>query len=166
MFDSTECLMITFSLCHMVGVSTCCTNPVLYGFLNPNFNNVYKNICCQVIMIIEVLYQYYNDIVKGEHRMREGFSRSRTQLWPLTNISIRDNNFTFCNTNPSTAATSVWIITNKYIKCACFNGLEKVKVLDNINYIICSWSERNLKIRIRICSEWLIYSQVKSVGIF
>ena len=45
------CLMITFSLCHIIGVSTCCTNPILYGFLNPNFKSVYKNICFKVSQI-------------------------------------------------------------------------------------------------------------------
>ena len=47
-FDRADHLMITFSVCHIIGVSTCCTNPVLYGFLNPNFKSVYKNICCKV----------------------------------------------------------------------------------------------------------------------
>ena len=30
-------MMITFLLCHMLGVSSSCTNPILYGFLNDNF---------------------------------------------------------------------------------------------------------------------------------
>ena len=32
-----ETMMLTFLLCHMLGVSSSCTNPVLYGFLNDNF---------------------------------------------------------------------------------------------------------------------------------
>ena len=33
-------MMITFLLCHMLGVSSSCTNPILYGFLNDNFVKV------------------------------------------------------------------------------------------------------------------------------
>ena len=30
-------MMISFLVCHMIGVSSSCTNPILYGFLNDNF---------------------------------------------------------------------------------------------------------------------------------
>ena len=30
-------MMLTFMICHMIGVSSACTNPILYGFLNTNF---------------------------------------------------------------------------------------------------------------------------------
>ena len=100
------CLMITFSLCHIIGVSTCCTNPILYGFLNPNFKSVYKNICFKVSQIdfdwfnTKILY-----FVKGGTRiLRDG----RYQR-PLRNTDIRDSNFhvTFSNTNPLMAVTTV-----------------------------------------------------------
>ena len=34
---SSESMMLTFLICHMVGVSSSITNPILYGFLNNNF---------------------------------------------------------------------------------------------------------------------------------
>ena len=33
-------MMVTFLVCHMIGISSACTNPVLYGFLNDNFVKV------------------------------------------------------------------------------------------------------------------------------
>ena len=30
-------MMLVFLICHMIGVSSACTNPILYGFLNENF---------------------------------------------------------------------------------------------------------------------------------
>ena len=38
-----ETMMICFTVCHLIGVSSCCTNPILYGFLNPNLCKVYQN---------------------------------------------------------------------------------------------------------------------------
>ena len=35
-------MMLYFLICHMVGVSSACTNPILYGFLNDNFQKVDK----------------------------------------------------------------------------------------------------------------------------
>ena len=34
-------MMLAYFICHLVGVSSCCINPILYGFLNPNFFNVF-----------------------------------------------------------------------------------------------------------------------------
>ena len=39
-FDATENMMAFFMLFHLVGVSSVCTNPILYGFLNENFKKV------------------------------------------------------------------------------------------------------------------------------
>ena len=36
-----ESMMLAYFICHLVGVSSCCTNPILYGFLNPNFSKVF-----------------------------------------------------------------------------------------------------------------------------
>ena len=39
-----ENMMLTFMICHMVGVSSACTNPILYGFLNHNFVKEFNRI--------------------------------------------------------------------------------------------------------------------------
>ena len=41
-FDATENMMAFFMFFHLVGVSSVCTNPILYGFLNENFKKVTK----------------------------------------------------------------------------------------------------------------------------
>lgn len=40
----TERLIVIYAVCHMVGMSSACSNPVLYGFLNENFRNEFKEI--------------------------------------------------------------------------------------------------------------------------
>ena len=40
LFDDTENMMAFFMLFHLIGVSSVCTNPILYGFLNDNFKKV------------------------------------------------------------------------------------------------------------------------------
>jgi len=42
-FQSSESMMLCFTVCHLIGVSSCCTNPILYGFLNPNLCKVFQN---------------------------------------------------------------------------------------------------------------------------
>jgi hypothetical protein len=39
-----ENMMLTFLICHMVGVSSAITNPILYGFLNNNFVKEFRMI--------------------------------------------------------------------------------------------------------------------------
>ena len=41
----TERMMMIFLFCHMMGVSSACTNPLLYGFLNDNFVKVLNHLC-------------------------------------------------------------------------------------------------------------------------
>ena len=55
MFVSPENMMITFLVCHMIGVSSACTNPVLYGFLNENFLKVgiYSGVALTIQMVWE-----------------------------------------------------------------------------------------------------------------
>ena len=38
-------MMLTYMICHMVGVSSSVTNPVLYGFLNDNFVKEFQLLC-------------------------------------------------------------------------------------------------------------------------
>ena len=40
LFDDTENMMAFFMLFHLIGVSSVCTNPILYGFLNDSYKKV------------------------------------------------------------------------------------------------------------------------------
>ncbi|XP_025835762.1 neuropeptide F receptor-like, partial [Agrilus planipennis] len=44
-FTSQE-MMIVYAVCHMMGMSSACSNPVLYGWLNDNFWKEFKDILC------------------------------------------------------------------------------------------------------------------------
>ena len=37
---SSESLMTTYIICNLIGMSSTCTNPILYGYLNKNIQKV------------------------------------------------------------------------------------------------------------------------------
>jgi hypothetical protein len=41
---STEELCIVYAVCHVMGMLSACANPVIYGFLNENFQREFKDI--------------------------------------------------------------------------------------------------------------------------
>ncbi|RWS13049.1 neuropeptide F receptor-like protein, partial [Dinothrombium tinctorium] len=48
-FDNPSTFRIVFACCHMIGMSSACSNPFLYGWLNDNFRKEFKEIlapCC------------------------------------------------------------------------------------------------------------------------
>lgn len=42
----TQPLIVAYAICHMMGMSSACSNPVLYGWLNDNFWKEFKDIMC------------------------------------------------------------------------------------------------------------------------
>ena len=46
--DNKERFLIPYGLCHMIGMSSACSNPVLYGWLNENFRKEFKEIFLSV----------------------------------------------------------------------------------------------------------------------
>ncbi|XP_032788033.2 neuropeptide F receptor [Daphnia magna] len=42
--DDTETMLIVYAVCHMVGMSSACANPLLYGWLNDNFRKEFHKI--------------------------------------------------------------------------------------------------------------------------
>lgn len=43
---TSQPMMIGYAVCHMMGMSSACSNPVLYGCLNENFWKEFKDILC------------------------------------------------------------------------------------------------------------------------
>lgn len=43
---TTQSMRVCYALCHMMGMSSACSNPVLYGWLNENFWKEFKDIMC------------------------------------------------------------------------------------------------------------------------
>ncbi|XP_054708424.1 neuropeptide F receptor-like [Uloborus diversus] len=48
-FDDTSTFRIVFACCHMAGMSSACSNPLLYGWLNENFRKEFKEIFASCI---------------------------------------------------------------------------------------------------------------------
>lgn len=50
--DDTETMLVVYAVCHMAGMSSACSNPLLYGWLNDNFRKEFLEIhelacpCC------------------------------------------------------------------------------------------------------------------------
>ena len=49
--DDTQTMLIVYGICHMIGMSSASSNPLLYGWLNENFRKEFKEIlrikpCC------------------------------------------------------------------------------------------------------------------------
>lgn len=46
--SSTSTLeVMKYAVCHMIGMSSACSNPLLYGYLNDNFRKEFKEILCR-----------------------------------------------------------------------------------------------------------------------
>ncbi|XP_019877913.1 neuropeptide F receptor [Aethina tumida] len=43
---SSQSMMVYYAVCHMMGMSSACSNPILYGCLNENFWKEFKDILC------------------------------------------------------------------------------------------------------------------------
>lgn len=43
---TTQPMRVSYALCHMMGMSSACSNPILYGWLNENFWKEFKDIMC------------------------------------------------------------------------------------------------------------------------
>ena len=41
-----ETYAILFAVCHLISMSSACSNPLLYGWLNDNFRKEFGNLCC------------------------------------------------------------------------------------------------------------------------
>ncbi|XP_071441002.1 neuropeptide F receptor-like [Hetaerina americana] len=42
--EDRQTMMVTYAVCHMAGMSSACSNPLLYGWLNDNFRKEFKEI--------------------------------------------------------------------------------------------------------------------------
>ena len=45
----TQEILVIYAVCHMIGMSSACSNPLLYGWLNENFKKEFKEILCHQI---------------------------------------------------------------------------------------------------------------------
>lgn len=42
----TQHMIVTYAVCHMTGMSSACSNPLLYGWLNDNFRKEFYDLLC------------------------------------------------------------------------------------------------------------------------
>lgn len=43
----TQEIMVAYAICHMMGMSSACSNPLLYGWLNDNFRKEFNELLCR-----------------------------------------------------------------------------------------------------------------------
>lgn len=44
--SNTQSMLVTYAVCHMMGMSSACSNPLMYGWLNDNFRKEFREILC------------------------------------------------------------------------------------------------------------------------
>lgn len=42
----TQTMLVIYAICHMIGMSSACSNPLLYGWLNDNFRKEFQELIC------------------------------------------------------------------------------------------------------------------------
>nr|CAD7199063.1 unnamed protein product [Timema douglasi]CAD7416547.1 unnamed protein product [Timema poppensis] len=52
--DDRQSMMICYAVCHMMGMSSACSNPLLYGWLNDNFRKEFKEILASLCPCVPV----------------------------------------------------------------------------------------------------------------
>ncbi|XP_020798669.1 neuropeptide F receptor [Drosophila serrata] len=43
----TQKMLVAYAVCHMIGMSSACSNPLLYGWLNDNFRKEFQELLCR-----------------------------------------------------------------------------------------------------------------------
>ncbi|XP_032578231.1 neuropeptide F receptor isoform X1 [Drosophila sechellia] len=43
----TQSMLVRYAICHMIGMSSACSNPLLYGWLNDNFRKEFQELLCR-----------------------------------------------------------------------------------------------------------------------
>ncbi|XP_065351512.1 neuropeptide F receptor [Cloeon dipterum] len=77
-FEERQNMLISYAVCHMIGMSSACSNPLLYGWLNENFRKEFKEILavfCPWIPV-EAVQERVNSIRSS---MRESRRRRRAE---------------------------------------------------------------------------------------
>lgn len=97
--DDRKSFLIVFALCHMVGMSSACSNPLLYGWLNESFRKEFKELfsCCRKTSS----RQGSPDTVISSQRKRNSCERTETQLIPNNFVSSCGNQDQMPNNNDS-----------------------------------------------------------------
>ncbi|CAG7786981.1 unnamed protein product [Allacma fusca] len=81
--ENKQTFYIIYAICHMIGMSSACSNPVLYGWLNENFRKEFRDIwsalkscCCR--------YRYSRQNNNSGRVLRGSSFRSRVDREPTT----------------------------------------------------------------------------------
>ena len=59
LFQSDEVGRICFAFCHLIGMSSAFSNPILYGWFNEAFQDEFTSIGRYVILFLKVSIKYY-----------------------------------------------------------------------------------------------------------
>ncbi|XP_073817233.1 neuropeptide F receptor [Musca autumnalis] len=65
----TNSMLVAYAFCHMIGMSSACSNPLLYGWLNDNFRKEFQELLCR--------YKENTNIALNGHTTGGGQSRRK-----------------------------------------------------------------------------------------
>lgn len=73
--EDRQSMMIWYAVCHMMGMSSACSNPLLYGWLNDNFRKEFKEILASLCPCIPV-----EAVTERMGSLRSSVSKRRRKL--------------------------------------------------------------------------------------
>lgn len=73
--SNTQSILVTYAVCHMMGMSSACSNPFMYGWLNDNFRKEFREILCMDTSAVCVVTEQTN--ANGDRSMAGSRSARR-----------------------------------------------------------------------------------------
>ena len=71
--QTRESLVVTFGICHILGMTSVVANPILYAALNTNFSKVQMLIRVDVLEIFDFFFSYFSpDICRENNISNDG----------------------------------------------------------------------------------------------
>lgn len=81
----TQRLLVAYAICHMIGMSSACSNPLLYGWLNDNFRKEFQELLCRCTESTNVALHGHTtgsnvQAATSRHRRRKHEAKGELQL--------------------------------------------------------------------------------------
>lgn len=91
----TQRMLVAYAICHMIGMSSACSNPLLYGWLNDNFRKEFQELLCRCTDSTNVALHGHTtgsnvQAAASRHRRMQQANMFRGELQLLGNRSCTD----------------------------------------------------------------------------
>lgn len=92
--DALERIRIVYAVCHMIGMSSACSNPILYGWLNDNFRKEFVEIAhCALPCLFSLRLQRHRGGTEGGVALTDG-EATQGQMVTYSQVNGRSQHVT------------------------------------------------------------------------